>query len=173
MPAQAPINTPAQVVEKVVEVAQHPAWSGTTAEYLTWVYIPAILWVILLVTLLVKLFRKYTFGNWSPENPNPYAMETMGIPRGAFRGILTMSLLFAVVLFEVINIKVGGQFETQVSGLLTAFQMMIAFYFGAKVMHHITSTDRSKTKMVAESITQTTAPGAALGTTFDDPSAAG
>ena len=31
--------------------------------------------------------------------------------------------------------------------------MMIAFYFGAKVMHHVTSVDKSKTKALAEAST--------------------
>ncbi len=34
---------------------------------------------------------------------------------------------------------------------MVAFQMMIAFYFGSKVMHHMASTDRKKTQAIANS----------------------
>ena len=30
--------------------------------------------------------------------------------------------------------------------LIDAFQVMLAFYFGSKIMHHVASTDRKKTE---------------------------
>jgi hypothetical protein len=35
---------------------------------------------------------------------------------------------------------------------MIAFQMMVAFYFGSKVMHHITSADRTKSTVYSESM---------------------
>ncbi len=107
------------------------------------VYFPIMLWLVLVLIFLILLFIRYTFGNWTPENPNPYEGETFGMPRGTFRGILTMTLLFVVVILELVNVRVVG-FELEIHELMVAFQMMIAFYFGAKVMHHITAVDKKK-----------------------------
>ena len=113
------------------------------SEFFWQVYFPIMLWLVLVLIFLILLFIRYTFGNWSPENPNPYEGETFGMPRGTFRGILTMTLLFVVVILELVNVRVVG-FEQEIHELMIAFQMMIAFYFGAKVMHHITAADKKK-----------------------------
>jgi len=89
------------------------------------------------------------FWTLDPENPNPYVGETFDMPRGVFRGTLTLSLLFIVIILELVNVRIIG-FEEEISGLMVAFQMMIAFYFGSKVLHHMTSTDRKKTEVIAE-----------------------
>ena len=107
------------------------------------VFAGVVAWLIVMTLVFVRLLGKYTFGKWTVDNPNPYAKETFAMPRGVFRGLLTLSLLYAVVLFEVANIQVGG-IETKIDRLLVAFQMMIAFYFGSKVMHHVTAADRDK-----------------------------
>lgn len=106
-------------------------------------------WLLLMTIVFVRLLGKYTFGNWTPDNPNPYSKETFAMPRGVLRGMLTLSLLYAVVLFEVANIQTTG-FESKIEQLLVAFQMMIAFYFGSKVMHHVTKADERKATAFAE-----------------------
>ncbi len=113
------------------------------SEFFWQVYVPIMVWLVLVLIFLILLFIRYTFGNWTPENPNPYQGETFGMPRGTFRGILTMTLLFVVVILELVNVRVVG-FEEEMHYLMAAFQMMIAFYFGSKVMHHITSVDKQK-----------------------------
>jgi len=124
-------------------------------------------WIIAVIVFLVFLLRKYTFGrHWTKENPNPYAMETFGMPRGVLRGILTLSLLFMVMLLELLNLglisKGGGSSnnllltEDRYKDLMIAFQMMIAFYFGSKVMHHVTKADERKSKKIADSIAEST-----------------
>ena len=115
------------------------------------VYIPIIVWVSLILIYLIFLSKKFTFGKWTKENPNPYGMETMALPRGAMRGILTLSLLFGVLLLEIFAIE-NPTFETNIGQFIVAFQMMLAFYFGSKVMHHLTSTDRAKSEHMANSI---------------------
>lgn len=100
-------------------------------------------WLLVMTIVFVKLLGRYTFGKWTVDNPNPYAKETFAMPRGVFRGMLTLSLLYAVVLFEVANIQTTG-LETKIEQLLVAFQMMIAFYFGSKVMHHLAAANRDK-----------------------------
>lgn len=118
-------------------------------QYIWQVYIPIMVWLVIVLTFFIILLKKYTFGNWSEEHPNPYAGETFDMPRGVFRGTLTLSLLFIVVILELVNVRIIG-FENEISELMVAFQMMIAFYFGSKVMHHMTSTDRRKTEVIAE-----------------------
>ena len=63
------------------------------------------------------------------------------------------------MVIELANVKIIG-LEAEFSEFMAAFQMMIAFYFGAKVMHHINSVDKTKTKMLAQA-----AEATALGTT--------
>jgi len=116
----------------------------------TWqVYLPITVWLIVVLIFFILLLKKYTFGNWSKENPNPYEGETFDMPRGVFRGTLTLSLLFIVVILELVNVRITG-FEEEIHELMVAFQMMLGFYFGSKVMHHYASTDRKKTQFIAE-----------------------
>jgi len=118
-------------------------------EYFYQIYLPVIIWLVLVLILLIILLRKYTLKEWTVENPNPYSSESFGMPRGTFRTILTLTLLFVVVILELVSVHTIG-FEENISEFLTAFQMMIAFYFGSKVMHHIASTDQKKAKLVSE-----------------------
>ena len=120
------------------------------SEYLWQVALPIFLWLGLILGFLIFLFIKYTFGNWSEENKNPYQNETFGMPRGTFRGILTLTLLFITIILELVNVRIVG-FEGEIHEFMVAFQMMIAFYFGSKVMHHVTSADRDKTKHITKS----------------------
>ena len=120
------------------------------------VYAPIAVWLLLVLTFFVLLLKKYTFGNWTPEHPNPYAGETFNMPRGVFRGILTLTLLFVTIIIEITNVKIIG-LETEISQLMVAFQMMIAFYFGSKVMHHIASVEKSKTQLITQSNTMISA----------------
>ncbi len=115
--------------------------------YLWQVYLPISIWLIVVLAFFILLMKKYTFGNWSIENPNPYEGETFDMPRGIFRGTLTLTLLFVVVILELVNVRITG-FEEEIHELMVAFQMMLAFYFGSKVMHHMTSTDRKKTEYI-------------------------
>ena len=123
--------------------------------YLWQVYLPITVWLVVVLAFFILLMKKYTFGNWSEDNPNPYAGETFDMPRGIFRGTLTLTLLFVVVILELVNVRITG-FEEEMHELMMAFQMMLAFYFGSKVMHHMTSTDRKKTEFMTSNTTVTT-----------------
>lgn len=125
-----------------------------------------IIWIILVIILVVYLLRKYTFSDqWTKENPNPYQAETLAMPRGVLRGILTLSVLFIVMLLEVNglffdpkDLLVGDQIfipEQRFEHILVAFQMIIAFYFGGKVMHHMTATQKHISIKKAETELQT------------------
>jgi len=118
-------------------------------QFIWQVFAPIGIWLLVVLGFFILLLRRYTFGNWTKDNPNPFAGETFEMPRGVFRGILTLSLLFIVVVLELVTVRIIG-FEDQIHELMVAFQMMIAFYFGSKVLHHMTSTDRIKTEVMAE-----------------------
>lgn len=122
---------------------------ASTGEYFYQIYLPVIIWLVLVLILLVLLLKRFTFGKWSKDVPNPHYGESMGLPRGTFRSILTLTLLFVSVILELVSVHTVG-FEDNVSEFLTAFQMMIAFYFGSKVMHHITSADKKKAELISE-----------------------
>lgn len=120
------------------------------SEFMWQVLLPIFLWLALLLGFFIFLFVRFTFGKWTTENPNPYQDETFGMPRGTFRGSLTLTLVYIVTVLELVNVRVVG-FEMEIHELMVAFQMMIAFYFGSKVMHHITSSDKKKAIAIAES----------------------
>lgn len=103
-------------------------------------------WLLVSTIVFFRLLAKYPLNDkWTTDNPNPYQNETFGMPRGVFRGLMTLSLLFIVLLLEVVNLNMLG-LEDKINNLLVAFQMVIAFYFGGKVMHHMTSAGRDQAK---------------------------
>ena len=128
-------------------------FKANPSEFYWQVLLPIFGWLALLIAFFVIMFFKFTFAHWTTENPNPYQDETWGMPRGTFRGSLTLTLLFVAIILEVVNVRVIG-FESEISQFMVAFQMMIAFYFGAKVMHHITSSDKKKAMYLSESVTE-------------------
>jgi len=120
-----------------------------------------IIWIVIIIGFFVFLLRKYTFGKeWTAENPNPHVNETLAMPRGIMRAVLTLSVLFIVLLLEVNSLffdpkdlLVGGKVfipEQRFEQILVAFQMIIAFYFGSKVMHHLTAVQKKKYTVDAE-----------------------
>lgn len=118
-------------------------------EYFFWIFYPVLIWLIGLIILFFFLLRHYTFGD--SKTKNLFKNETFAMPPGIFRGILTLSLLFLVMLLEVVSL-VDTQIETYIDNLLIAFQMMLAFYFGGKVMNQVAKSDEQKTKDRAETL---------------------
>lgn len=145
-------------------------------QFIWQVFVPIGIWLLIVLAFFLLLLKKYTFGTWTKDNPNPYVDETFQMPRGTFRGILTLSLLFVVVILELVNVRIIG-FEDEFHELMVAFQMMIAFYFGSKVLHHMTSTDRKKTEVIAQNTSflqqNTVQQNIQHQGEFDDDSAAG
>lgn len=123
---------------------------GTSDPEFWLLYGPVLLWLVLIIVLFIFLLKRFTFGKWN-EKQNPYKDETFGMPRGIFRGTLTLSLLVFVLLFETLSL-VAPDLEARSEHLFTAFELMIAFYFGSKVMHHLSASDKKKNRDVAEVI---------------------
>ncbi|GEM_PF-1453873 len=134
-------------MENPNSVVQH--LSASSDQFMFQVYLPVMIWMGSITIVILFLLKKYTFGNWTTQNPNPYAGETFDMPRGVMRGILSITLLFVTIVFELVAVHTPG-FEAEMQGLMTSFQMMLAFYFGSKVMHHVTSAERQKTEITAQ-----------------------
>ncbi len=102
-------------------------------------------WLIACTIFLINLLRKFTY----MQESNPHLKETMGLPRGTMRGFLTLTLLIVVVVLVCMSLVIDdfrGHFES----LIGAFELMLAFYFGSKVMHHVTNSDKRKTEVKAQ-----------------------
>ena len=119
-----------------------------------WVFIPILVWFILLAVVFVLLLAKFTFNH---KRPNPYEQETFAMPRGVFRGFLTLSVLFVVLVLEAANVGLlrgdairWSRFQEALQPLLTAFQMILSFYFGGKILGHLAEVDKDRSKMRLE-----------------------
>lgn len=133
-----------------------------------------VLWTVTLVVFLGALVKRYTLFDprvWTRET-HPFAAETLAMPRGVFRAVITVSLLIFVLFMEVVSLSRGG-LEQHIEQLLTAFQMMLAFYFGGKVMHHLAAVDKRKeqARQETERLLATASP--APSREFDMPGAEG
>ena len=115
-------------------------------------YIPILVWGTLVIVYFIFLTRKFTFGNWPKENPNPFCNETLCLPKGTFRGILTLTIVFTAVLLEVFTLNDNPtgphKYEDSISKFMTAFQMVLAFYFGSQVMTTLTNAETKKTETI-------------------------
>lgn len=104
-----------------------------------------VLWIVSLAIMFYKLMIRYPLATTWREDENPYKSETLGMPPGVIRSILTLSLLFAVLLLEAVNIIFPGT-EEKAPELMTAFQMALAFYFGSRVMNTVSDAEVKKTQ---------------------------
>ena len=106
------------------------------------------------------LANKYTFGNWTKENPNPYEDETLGLPKGTFRGILTLTIMFVAIMLEIFTLNDSGNnhYENSIAKFMTAFQMVLAFYFGSQVMSTLTSAETKKTEAISGKLSEDDKP---------------
>jgi Trk-type K+ transport system membrane component len=135
------------VTNQITEVAE----KADRAAMLT-VFLPLMIWLGLVIIFLLFLLLRFPFAGRKTSRSyiNPYKTETMGIPRGVIRGILALTVLVAVVILQIYAIRFFES-DTKISSFLTAFEVVLGFYFGAKVVHHIASTDKNKVKAVAGS----------------------
>lgn len=111
--------------------------------YLTLALSLLIIWLFTVIIFLYYMILKY---QPLDHEDSPYLHETLGLPPGLFRAVLTITLLFAVVLLEgyaLTNIQEHVRIKEILDPLLTAFQLMIAFYFGTK-MAGIVAGDKGK-----------------------------
>ncbi|MDZ7264720.1 MAG: hypothetical protein ONB16_09060 [candidate division KSB1 bacterium] len=118
---------------------------GLSGSYLTFVLTFMIVWFLGVIFFIIYLIMKYD----PQRNPDsPYLGETLSLPPGVFRSIITLTLLIAVVLLEgyaITNIEQHEQIQKVLDPLFTAFQLMIAFYFGTKMVDMISGKGKQET----------------------------
>lgn len=115
------------------------------------VLFPLLIWLVAMIVFLWIVSKRYTLGKYGKPGfgENPYKTETMGIPRGMIRGLLSLTILIGAVLFQVYALRYLES-ETKIKPFMTAFEIMLGFYFGSKVVHHLAATDKNKVKAVAK-----------------------
>lgn len=99
-----------------------------------------LLWLVACVVWARNMLNRFTY-----VSNNPYKRETLGLPTGTIRGLITLTLLIVVIVMISMSLLVES-FRGAFDSLIDAFQVMLAFYFGSKVMHHVTSADKRKTE---------------------------
>ena len=122
----------------------------------TIVIVAILAWFALIAFVFALLLVKFTLNR---DKPNPHAGETFAMPPGVFRGILTLSVLFVVLLLEGANIGLlredAAQWETfqkAIQPLVIGFQMILSFYFGGKIVGQLANADRDKSKNRVEAV---------------------
>ncbi len=96
--------------------------------------------LFLIGTQVFRLLNRFTFNR---EVPNPYRSETLGLPNGTLRGVLTLSLLVVVIIMICMSMVVKSLQGTY-DHLLSAFEVMLAFYFGSKIMSQVAEKEKEK-----------------------------
>lgn len=114
-----------------------------------WMMAMSLLYLVAMIVFFGFLLAKYTFAA-DPEK-NPYKSETMGLPRGTLRGALTLTLLYFTVILQIYALFYLEN-DTSIATFMSAFQVMLAFYFGSKVMHHLSSTEKYKSRDMAKAM---------------------
>jgi hypothetical protein len=118
------------------------------------VYVPILIWSVLLICYIIWLSNKYTFGKWDQDkNKNPYCDETLGMPRGTMRGLLTLTVLFVAIVLEVFTLQYDKH-EQNTHEFIVAFQMVLAFYFGSQIMGQVTSAEKARTESMGKSMVE-------------------
>ena len=135
------------------------------------------LWLAIVAGLLIYLFARFQFYGglrrkryiellekikkddtipWDEKAEhypqNPYKGETLGLPKGTVRGLLTLTLLVAncLVLYVSTHSPPGSHFRENTEFITTAFLMMIAFYFGSKAVDVFKAREETRRKATPE-----------------------
>jgi hypothetical protein len=77
---------------------------------------------------------------------NPYENDSFGLPRGTIRGILALTALVMFLLVEGVNLYAPHDLEHQFDGLVTALEMVLAFYFGSKAVEVLQAKSKAQDK---------------------------
>ena len=112
-------------------------------------FILILAWLVLVTIWIQRMMNKFTFFNWKRKN-NPYKNETLGMPVGTLRGMLTLTLLVVFIILVCVTMVVE-EYRSAYDGVTDAFKVMLAFYFGSRVMSQVTESDKEKAKTKAES----------------------
>lgn len=108
---------------------------------------------------------------------NPYQHDSFGLPPGTIRGILALTALVMFLIVEGVNLHSPASLEGQFDGLVTVFQMVIAFYFGSRAVEVLQAktSEAAKNKAAADEArapASATAPAATSDTAVAEPAPA-
>ncbi|HEY6098563.1 MAG TPA: hypothetical protein VIW03_03995, partial [Anaeromyxobacter sp.] len=73
---------------------------------------------------------------------NPYGRDSFGLPPGTVRGALALTAAVMFIAIEIVNLFEPDT-ETRFAQLVTAFQMVLAFYFGSRAVEVLQAAQRS------------------------------
>ncbi|MBI1807061.1 MAG: hypothetical protein HYR76_08445 [Ignavibacteria bacterium] len=71
---------------------------------------------------------------FSEPPKNPYESDSFGLPPGTIRGTLALTALVMFLLIEAVNLSSPIDLEKHYNGLITALEMVLAFYFGSRAV---------------------------------------
>lgn len=99
-----------------------------------------IAWLVVVIYWLNKMMDKYTYGVQAAGEKweNPYRDETLGLPPGTLRAILTLTIMIVVIVL----VFVSGAYEE----IITAFEIILAFYFGGRLVNNVSLNDKLKSE---------------------------
>jgi hypothetical protein len=103
---------------------------------------------------------------------NPYQSDSFGLPPGTIRGILALTALVMFLLVEGVNLWSPASLEGQFDGLVTAFQMVLAFYFGSRAVEVLQAKTAAKKDEATAAVATNGAarPAEAVATPVEAPS---
>lgn len=128
-------------------------------------------WLAVVVLFLTVMIFRFTCHNWSPDCPNPYQEETLGMPPGVLRSLLTLSLVVFIFLIELYRFQYPFALERFSELLIQGFEIMLGFYFGTKALQTL-SNNETKSKKEAVKAAAGLSPKAAA-KPFDNTAANG
>lgn len=97
-------------------------------------------WLLAVGFFLVVLAKKYPLNSWSRDEPNPFQDETLSMPRGTIRAIIAISVLVISVSLEILGV-IFEKIPKERIYLVETLQIIVAFYFGSKVLNHVTASE--------------------------------
>lgn len=139
-----------------------------------------IVWIIGVTKYLQRMIREFTFDK---GDKNPYKNETLGLPPGTLRAVLTLTLLIVVIDLICLSL-IMEEFRDSFSSLINAFEVMLAFYFGSRIVSNVAQKDKEKAEEQSRAqadvaraeltaMRTSNQGGGAAGGDFDDPLSVG
>jgi hypothetical protein len=83
---------------------------------------------------------------------NPHKNDSFGLPPGTVRGTLALTALVMFILVEGVNLFSEHNLEGHFEGLITALQMVLAFYFGSKAVDVLKARQETVRKRIEHGV---------------------
>lgn len=103
-------------------------------------------WLVVLTLILVPMMY---YHRPRDGKESPFLKETLCLPPGTLRGVITFSLVYFVILLEYYKFLYPANLSYFSDKLISGFEIMLGFYFGGKVLQSMSAADTEKSKHVA------------------------